>query len=65
MPEVEERLLVGHFGRRDTDEEIHFFKGAQVKVLSAGVGNGANVGEQLLSHSQLEGTDLVPLEVVT
>lgn len=65
MPEVEQCLLISHFRRRDADQKIDFLKGTQVKVLSAGVCDGANMGKQFLSHCKLEGADLMVLKVIT
>lgn len=61
VPEVENSLLVCDLGGRDQDEEADSIKGAQVQILCAGVGNGADMGQQLSGHCQLDGPDLPPL----
>lgn len=65
MPDVEQRLLVGHFRGRDTNQEVHLLEGAQVQVLGAGIRNRAHMREELLSHGQLEGPGVAGLRPVT
>jgi hypothetical protein len=57
-------LLEGDLRRRDTDEEVDPVEGAQVQVLSAGVGDGTHMGQQLPGYRQLDGPHLPPVHTV-
>lgn len=65
MPDMEKGLLIGHFWGRNTNQKVHLLEGSQVQILGAGIRNWTHVGEELLSHGQLEGPDVVGLQVVT
>lgn len=61
---MENSLLKCNLGGRDKDEEADPVKGAKVQVLCAGVGYSTNMGQQLSSHCQLDGTHLSPINRV-
>lgn len=63
-PEVQDGLLERDLGGRHQDEEADPVEGAQVQVLSAGVCDGTDVGQQLPGHRQLDGSHLAPLHRV-
>ena len=44
--------------RRDQHQEVHLAEAAQVQALAAGVGYGADLGEQAAGHAQLGRVDL-------
>lgn len=50
VPEMEQSLLISHFRGWNTNQEINFLEGTQIKILSAGVSNWANMRQQFLSH---------------
>lgn len=39
MPQMKQSLLISHFRGWNTNQEINFLKGTQIKILSAGVSN--------------------------
>lgn len=63
-PEVEDSLLKGDLRGWHKDEEADPIKGAKIQVLRARVCYSTNVGQQLSSHCQLDGTNLSPIHRV-
>ena len=61
---MEHSLLKRDLGGRHQDEEADPVEGAEVQVLCAGVGYSTDMGQQLPSHCQLDGTNLTPLHRV-